>query len=343
MRPLDAFGPVGGVERVIGRGVLVLSNTVNARVRGCGLARRSFENSHFHSIPKVVGNGGSVLGVAHPSIVSSVCQHCLGTNTSVVATGAFSYRHVSRTSCRLRSYTERVTFRNTHLTHVRYSGFSAPSGPHFITKSIKPAGGAYSVDPSIDTPTTQRVACSRLFASIYRRISNLVRNNTSIVLVRAVFSALGYGTVVSTTVAVVGGRKMRLPVVVDLAIDSLTNEALDNRAISTFLTSLSPCPVFSMNVGYTFNTPRVGPFVRRLTGITPCCVDTRPGTKLPGRVKRCSRATRSVTPRVTRFVSRNVIGVVNNYYKADPRFVTRCTEDTRKGGPRRMIRGPGCV
>lgn len=311
-------------------------------MRRCGLARRSFQNRHFSRVPKRVGNGGSLLYLAHPSIVRSVRHGCLTTNTSVVRAGAFDSAHIDVTSCRIRSCIHRVGLTTIHLTHGITSRFAslAPSGPHFITNSMKPAGGAYSVDPSIGGPTFHTLDCSRLTSTCHRRVRTLLRNNISTLLVRAVFSALGTGTTVFTTKRTVRAMKIRMPLVLSIAISSVKKHALSKRALSTFLTSIRRTSVFSIKLGYSFNTHRLGPFLRRLTTHTPCCVDTCPGTKLPGDLNACSRAPTSVTRRMGRCVRRKLIGVVNNYYKAASTCVTRCSSLVTNTAPRRPIPEP---
>lgn len=329
------------MRRLVQRHVLILSKTVNAVVRRCGLSRTSFHKRHFGSVPKRLGKGGSLLYLAHPRMVRSVRQGCLITNTSVVRAGDFGTASISVTSCRIRTCYQRVGLTTTHLTHQVTSRFATlgPRGPHFITNSIKPAGGAYSVDPSMGGPTFHTLAFSRLRTTCYRRVRTLLRKKISTLLVRAVFSALGTGTTVQTTRLSVRGAKHEMPLVLSIAISSVTKHALSKRALSTFLTSIRRTSLFSIKLGYSFNTHRLGPFLRRLTSHTPCCVDTCPGTKLPGSLKRCSRAPRSVTTRIGRCVRRKLIGVVKKYYNAARRCVTGCRSLVRKMRPHIPIGG----
>lgn len=176
----------------------------------------------------------------------------------------------------------------------------APSGPHCITNILKPAGEAYSVSPSIGSPNCQGISFSALIRTCSRSAHTLVGKNSSLVLVRAVFSALGTGTYSFTIRSIFRRVKVALPMVVSNAVASTSNHALSKRAARTFCGTVHRIGPVSFKLGYTLKPSRLHRCMDRLSHVSRYDISTRPGTNLPGTFNRCSLSPRRVTRRIGR-------------------------------------------
>lgn len=259
--------------------------------------------------------------IAGPRTITAIRHTFLRTNTSIVRASAFNNASVILTRCSLTSQTCRLGGATTRLTQDITSRFSAPRGPHFITNSVKPKAGL---------PALKRVSFSALGSTCIRRTHKLVSNNISLVLIRAYRSILRVGTTLGNVRRTFTRLNGHLPLVISMAVRR-RNAVLINARVTTTLTVLRPCPVSVLNLGYTAKPSLVGSRVGRLSRRSPFTVSYVPGTKLPRGINNrtiCHLAPVRLQVSLVRFIRSLNIRIVNNYYNAHPRRVTRLTRLT---------------
>lgn len=183
-----------------------------------------------------------------------------------------------------------------------------------MTNSVAAANG-------VVTPTNS-VACRGTFRICRRRVNCLHSTNISLVMTRAVVGVRRALTTMSTYRDI-----YRLPVVYAIAMRT-SKDVFDNKGTVRTTVSLRTTNTSTINVGYSINPSRLMSIVHGVGRGISVPIVTGPGTKVP-RVSSlkgtiCDVAPTSFTNCVGILISGNT-SIVNKYYNAAPRFVSRAT------------------
>lgn len=325
--------------------IIILDGAMGSLIQVLNLDENSYRGNLFADHPIPLSGCNDVLCLTRPGAIGAIHDTYLEAGADIIETCSFNSTSISLSDYGLGHLSYEISVEAAKIARKSADKFSNYGQQRFVAGSIGPTAKGASLYPDINYPSKRAVTWDELEAAYYDNARGLLDGGADILLIETIFDTLNAKAALRAINRLLEERQIDVPVMISAAISGENGNLLSGQSLEAFLVSVlhaSPNGApWAIGLNCSFNAPKLLPYVRQISEITPCLVCAYPNAGIPNKFGRYEEMPDIMTANITPYFEEGLVNIIGGCCGTSPAHIAAIAEKTRDYYPREVIKRRG--
>ncbi|MCL2230370.1 MAG: homocysteine S-methyltransferase family protein [Treponema sp.] len=325
--------------------IIILDGAMGSLIQVLNLDENGYRGSLFADHPVPLTGCNDVLCLTRPGAIGAIHDTYLEAGADIIETCSFNSTSISLADYGLGHLSYEISAEAAKIARKSADKFSNMGQQRFVAGSIGPTAKGASLYPDINNPGKRAVTWDELEASYYDNARGLLDGGADILLVETIFDTINAKAALRAIGRILEERKIDVPVMISAAVSGENGSLLSGQMLEAFLVSVfhsSPNAMpWSIGLNCSFNAPKLLPYVRQISEITPCLVSAYPNAGIPNKFGRYEENPDIMTANITPYFEEGLVNIIGGCCGTTPAHIAAIADKAHDFYPREVIKRRG--